>query len=186
MPFPSDLWQESHTKPTQTSCWIPSDSGRDWQWPRTVTGCQWTNLQAAKSAHASPRAPQKELIWVYVLFAINRYGSSTVTGSRMFWGVERSHIIRQHQASWQLQDTQWKGCVLLSTCQAEPSAAREVGHEEHTNLSNPRESPFRRGSVDFCDSTWKSQAAFVSHASGQDTGHGAARETHQPKPQITI
>lgn len=59
-----------------------------------------------------------------------------VTGSGMFRGVERSGTVRQHQESWQLQDTQWKGCVLLSSCRAEPSAAREAGHEEHTNLSN--------------------------------------------------
>lgn len=35
--------------------------------------------------------------------------------------------------------------------------------------------------MDFSNSTWKSWAAFISRAPGQDLGYGAARETHQPQ-----
>lgn len=35
--------------------------------------------------------------------------------------------------------------------------------------------------MDFSNSTWKSQAAFLSRAPSQDVGHGATRETHQPQ-----
>lgn len=63
---------------------------------------------------------------------------SVTMGSGMFWGVERAHRARQSWERWQYWDPRWRGCILLSVCWAEPSAAREAGCEEYTNPPNLR------------------------------------------------